>query len=267
MTICIGMRARDGLVMAADAQESDTYYKRSQQKIFPWLGAVAAGEPPPPPQMACLFTGAGDAGYIDAFIDESMKGITHDMKDSVLEEHLRQSILSFHERHLFPLATTQNRPEIEMVIGTYCQFQTRLYVSHGSTLRTALSHCAVGIGAHYALGIMQDFFDVSSIRETELIAAYVIAATKESIDGCGKYTAIYSLHGPTIVEGTEGSPSRLAPARMPMTYVPGRTIDRWEKAFAEKWSPRQRHLMAELLEEELKADSMPSGAQTLEGQP
>jgi len=69
MTICIGLLASDGLVIAADAQESDTYLKRTQQKIMPWLGGITIGSNPTPASAACAFTGAGDAGYIDAFFD------------------------------------------------------------------------------------------------------------------------------------------------------------------------------------------------------
>jgi hypothetical protein len=90
------------------------------------------------------------------------------------------------------------------------------------------------------------------LRHTELLAAYIVAATKERIEGCGNYTAIVSLHSPAMVECAEGG--RLVVPPQLLTHVPAKKIRKWEDSFAAKWVPRQVGLLEELIEEELATD-------------
>jgi hypothetical protein len=145
MTICIGMMASDGIVIAADAQESDQYYKRSQQKILPFYAGLQLGSSPTLPSTACAFTGAGEAGYIDAFYDGVIRNFPQKSSQPELENYFAEQLKQFHEQHLFPLAVASNPPEIQILIGAYVSWQTCMFVSHGSTLRRALPHAAVGL--------------------------------------------------------------------------------------------------------------------------
>jgi len=58
MTICIGLQTSDGTVVAADAQESDQYYKRAQQKILPFVGGIPMGNSPEPPSHRVMASSA-----------------------------------------------------------------------------------------------------------------------------------------------------------------------------------------------------------------
>src|SRR5208283_3576295 len=242
MTICIALRASDGVVIAADAQESDRYYKRSQQKILPFISN---------PTMACAFTGAGDAGYLDAFFDYALKSIPVNANHNELELFFADKVKTFHEQHLFPLALQVDPPSIDILIGVYASCHTYVFVSHGSTLRKAFPHSAVGAGAHFASGLIYELSDkIRDLRRTELLAAYIIGMTKESIENCGKYTAIYSLHNSHAITTSEGSSQLRAPSEL-ITHVSPRTIHAWEESFGTKWGPRQTELIDELIEEEL----------------
>lgn len=255
MTICIGMLASDGIVIAADSQESDSYFKRAQQKILPFIGGLQAGENAPPPPMACAFTGAGIAGYLDAFFAYAMRDILHNATQIELEDFLADKIQTFHERHIFPLASAKDPPTIDVLVGAYASWQTCMFVSYGSTLRRAVPYAAVGLGAHFALSIMGELMERRDLKHTELLAAYVIALTKERIEGCGKYTAICSLHNSTVVQGTSTKPSYLVAPPQPLTYVSGMKIRKWEGSFGMRWGHRQLGLISELIEEELAEDS------------
>jgi 20S proteasome alpha/beta subunit len=263
MTICIGMLASDGIVIAADSQESDSYFKRSQQKILPYIGGLQAGANPPPPTIACALTGAGLAGYLDAFFAYALRDIPMKATHVELEDFLANKVQTYHRRHIFPLAAAKDPPEIQALIGAYASFQTCMFVSYGSTLRRALHYAAVGAGAHFALSIMGELVGWRDLKQAELLAAYVIALTKERIEECGKYTAIVSLHNSTAVPGTMTEPSHLVPPLQPLTQVPGRKIQKWEESFAARWGPRQSKLVNELIEEELADDdAKQSAAQT-----
>jgi hypothetical protein len=254
MTICIGMLATDGIVIAADAQETDQYYKRSQQKIFTFVGAVSLGNNPDPPSLACAFTGAGEAGYIDAFIANTILRIPTNSTQQEFKEFLSTEVRAFHEQHIFPLAASNNRPEIEILVGAHCQWQTCMFASYGSTLRRVFPHAAIGVGAHFAMSIIDDLGGIKDLRHTELLATYVVAVTKERIEGCGKYTAIVSLHNSVTID-SPGEPSRMVRPPQLITHVRGKQIHKWEESFETKWSSRQTKLLEELVEEELAGDA------------
>src|ERR1700722_8802844 len=181
MTICIGMLASDGIVIAADAQESDQYYKRSQQKIQTFIGDIPLGNNPNKPSMACAFTGAGEGGYVDAFTEDTIRNISTKATRNEFQEYLAQKVLEFHEKHLFPLAAANNPPEMQTLVGVYVQWGTGIFVSYGSTLRRAFPHAAIGAGAHFAMSVIDDLGAIQDVRHTELLAAYVVGITKERI--------------------------------------------------------------------------------------
>lgn len=256
MTICIGMLASDGIVIAADAQESDQYYKRSQQKIMTFIGGVPLGENRNKPSMACAFTGAGEGGYVDAFIAEAIKTMPSNPPPNrrEFEDFLATRVLEFHQKHLFPLASSNNPPEMQILVGAYVHWGTGIFVSYGSTLRHALPHAAIGAGAHFAMSLIDDLDAIVDVRRTELLAAYVVGITKERIEGCGKYTAIVSLHNPVMCD-TPGQPSQMLPPPNLLTHVPFAKIRKWEESFVGRWAPRQSKLVRELVEEELATET------------
>ena len=67
MTIALGLLASDGVVVAADTQETVGYSKLNQGKI-----AAFCHRRPDQRWRHCLFTGAGPAVYIDACLDQFM---------------------------------------------------------------------------------------------------------------------------------------------------------------------------------------------------
>jgi len=98
---------------------------------------------------------------------------------------------------------------------------------------------------------------IQEIKRTEVLAAYVIASTKDRVEGCGKYTTIISLRNASIVD-TPGEPSKLVPPGRPMSSVNPDLIERWEESFRTRWASRQATLVRDLVEEEL-AD-LPGGS-------
>lgn len=255
MTICIGMRATDGLVIAADAQESDTYLKREQGKIVVWHHVSSPENLNIPSTTA--FTGAGDAGYIDAFVGEFIGRPLANAKNS-FKEIIAEKMKRFHDDHVLPLVNAPNPPAIQILIGAHFETANHLYVTERSTVREALFHAAVGVGAHFALSCMGELPGIQDVRRTEILAAYIIALTKDRVEGCGKHTTIVSLHD-WRQEGT-----RRIPPTERMTYVSKQQVAKWEQTFERKWKPRQRGLLEKLMEEEERKleRATPSTAQT-----
>jgi hypothetical protein len=252
VTICLALMAQNGVVIAADAQESDQYLKRAQQKILTYMGPIGAGTPnPSPPSLCCAFTGAGNADYLDAFFEFAIKGITTKATRPQLEEFLADKIKVFHEQHLFPLALAYDPPTIDVLIGAYCTSQTCVFATHGSTMRSAIPYAAVGAGGHFAMSLMGGLPFPIDVKHAEILAAYVISATKEQVEFCGKYTAIVTLRNAEITGVGEGKPAQLVAPKHPLTHVAPSKIRRWEQSFATKWAKKEAELFQELIEEEL----------------
>jgi len=245
MTICIGLLASDGIVIAADSEEGDSYLKRSQEKIFPWMGNVSSGPNAKPPESACVLTGAGDAGMIDAFTHKALKGLHAGMMEGELLDYFENEIRDFYERHMFPRV---NPPAFQMLIGTFSRVSTAIFVTYGSTIRRALPYAAVGAGSNFAMSQIAELNKILDLKHTEVLAAYIIAATKERVEGCGKNTSVVSLHNASVLPG---DPAKLAPPEWPLTVVSPNQIRQWEESFSAKWAPRQMTLIEELIEEEL----------------
>ncbi len=248
MTICIGILATDGIVIAADAQESDTYFKRSAQKIMTWH---TSGSWDPRAPAACVIAGAGDGGFVDAFTSEFLVGVRGDMTMADFEAYAKKKVDSFYAMHVRPLIKADPNFDFCVLIGAYFQSMARLYKSYRTSFhQVQAATAAVGIGTQFALRAL-DEFPIADIAHTEITAAAVISRTKDCIDGCGKYTDIVSVHNVKMVPD-EAHGSRLEHPTFPMTRVSSEKIARWEQSFATTWRQKQSALYAELIEEELK---------------
>jgi hypothetical protein len=248
MTICIGMMAQDGIVIAADAEESDGYIKRSQQKIMTWHTMSSGGTHVP---AAAVITGAGDAGFIDSFTHELTRNIGSVNNVFEFESHLKERLEDFYKAHVLSFATVNPDYDFEMIVGVYFGFSTSIFVTYKSTVRKGFPYTAVGAGASYALSMLADVVDYASVSRGELIAAYVISNTKASVPTCGKYTDVVTIHNPVHVEGSDGGPSQLRHPDQIISRIPPQKLRRWEESFGKNWHPQQRSLFEELVTEEL----------------
>lgn len=251
MTICIGIRSQEGIVIAADAQETDGYSKRAQQKIFTWGGLQAGSAGPSHLPVGCVITGAGDAGFIDSFYQKLMGKLRLDLTASEFEEILTNEIKEFYLEHVLPARHVEPDADLRMLVGIYFGFRTGLYLTYKSTVQNSLAYSAIGIGAESALQILAEMPLIRSLRETEVIAAYIIWRIKESSLHCGKYTDIVSIRSPVM---TDETPARLVHPPLIVQRVPGRDIARWEGRFGEHWLPAQANLLKNLISEQIQED-------------
>lgn len=255
MTICIGMIASDGLLVAADSEENDGYFKRSQSKIFTAIDGVPLGPNMSGPSGACAIAGAGHGGYCDA-LSEQLTNLFLDSKD-VVDVHLLGSIFEerikqFYQDHIIPFAAypPDERPNVGAIIGAYRRYTSTLFVTEGSTVRRGIPYCAIGTGQTFAMNLMDQLWDSRPLSQMEILAAYIVYRTKESIGHCGKFTSVVSLHNASIVE-VDGGSSQLVPPTVPLTRVTSR--DGYlleENIFRAKWEPMHTRWLWGLIERE-----------------
>lgn len=192
MTIAIGILASDGLVIAADSQETiPGFWKVEQDKIMA-AHQVHAGLA----QGGIGISGAGLGVYVDELSQRWIRTFTDNPLALTVELQalLDNELEDFHERKVVPFSgyPVNERPEIYLLAacarnGWRSPWESSLNVL---TDRTPVGYAAVGVGAMHARTLLGRFYSRFhfDLARAVLLAAYVLFHVKESVDGCGKRT-------------------------------------------------------------------------------
>ena len=89
-------------------------------------------------------------------------------------------------KHVLPFSTINSDYDFQIIAGVYFGYMTSLFVTYKSTVRHGTPYAAVGAGASFALSMMENLIDFTSVSRSELLATNVIASTKESVPGVRK---------------------------------------------------------------------------------
>jgi hypothetical protein len=140
MTIALGVIASDGIVMAADTQETiPGYWKHSHGKI--WECGRNLLETPKGGGAFCLIAGAGNAAQVD-YISRAL--IHRFCAEPYLTEAtdvqpaLARELETFHARYLSPFAgyPRDDRPLVQLIVGhQYTNRVGELLVSEDNLLQ------------------------------------------------------------------------------------------------------------------------------------
>jgi hypothetical protein len=292
MTIAIGLLANDGLVVAADAEESTgDYMKGTKGKIACFYSQE--GEDPATFQGRCVSTcaiaGAGNSGYVQALSDQfggvflanpnlsnlSIQGmpalaaasLKKKNQSEALNPKFEQCLKSFYKEHVIPFATLpeRKRPDVEMLIAIQRRNARALFTTEKTVINPVLPFKAIGWGSTFAELLLNRFWGPMSVEQAEVLAAYVVFLTKESVETCGKFTTVVSMAGSKIVKSSEGN--KMLPTER-AKWMDHEVIEKWESAFRKKWWKAEREKVFSLIDEELSDLPTPrlSGARMLKGQ-
>jgi hypothetical protein len=210
MTIAIGLMYGEGIVLGSDTEEVVSgYLKRPHNKAMFREG----------PGGSLVVIGAGNAGYVDSFVNGLLDYRAHYPED--LEPFLSTRLCEFYAAHVLPFASypAHERPEIELLMASAGKDRTpQLWATEKTALRPAWDWEAIGIGAMYARSLLANLkLERRSVGATlaQLVVAYAIFKVKDLIDGCGRLTTIQHLGAAGRVE-----------------YVDAGRIEAWERQFA-----------------------------------
>ncbi len=195
MTIALGILANDGVIIAADTQETVGYSKLNQGKV-----AAFGHRRPDGHWRQCLFSGAGPAVYIDACRDQFMKAFASEQSnaDANIATIFDISVRDFHEQRIVPLARLpDDRPYVQLILAVQDHQTVEIWRAEQNVIVSGTPFSAVGIGSDLALSILGRMYRLPmlDVPNTILLAAYVMAQVKASKDGCGLETDIYCLRG------------------------------------------------------------------------
>jgi len=263
MTIAIGMMAQDGLVVAADTQESTgDYMKGAKGKMACFY--VHDGDW----ADSCIVAGAGDSGHVHALIEEL--GQTFQAADPKmqiysfakksppsLQSEFRDCVKRFYKEHIIPFSSypERKRPDVEMLIACQRKTMMGIFTSEKTVVNHSSPYKAIGFGSTFAELFLTKLWDGMSIEQAEILAAYVVFLAKESVESCGKFTTIASVRGPKIENNRSGS--RLLPTKG-AKFIDQEKIEKWEHSFRKKWWKAEREKIISLIDEEVAKEPKPS---------
>ena len=199
VTIAIGLSCNEGIVLAADSQETISYLKQDVGK----LRSVITDN--------CIvsFAGAGDTDYIDTALQMATADL-HESEDFLsVASHLEKRLLEFFKKHISPWSSfpSNDRPDVSLLMGITMRKTEGhgLYAYSGTAFHRVHTH-SIGAGMLIADDLIGDYC-FGNFNTTELIklAVYVLLRTKRQVDGCGGFTNILVLKDGafTFVEGSE----------------------------------------------------------------
>jgi 20S proteasome alpha/beta subunit len=216
MTIALGLLTSEGIVIAADSQETDESAgtKEDVNKIAFGFQLRAENDE----GGAIAVSGSGGAAYLDYIFEEIIMSFRTSAKENVAAfgERLKRLVKEYYREHVVPYAQDPRlrAPDVQLIVGAQRRGEKRLWITEGSTVGPRM-YGAVGSGQAHALRTLKRFFNWRDTEGGQLLAALAVFEAKRYDLYCGKNTSIVSL-----VDNFMQTPTT-------------EDIYRWEKAFTE----------------------------------
>ena len=206
VTIGIGIVASDGIVIAADREEGDSYLKNDTGKISLLFKATQ-------PLGSIAVTGAGTEPYID----EAAKLISASFSDDTegTEATVESAIAATHRKYYsetvlpFALYPSNERPDYSLLVGCWGDnLGKHIWKTFGLSVSQSKDYDAVGAGSTVANALLGKLWDMVPVRYAIKLAAYVIYQVKASVKDCGFETDIAIVRQRSILEGVSSGAVR-----------------------------------------------------------
>lgn len=184
MTVVIGLKNNDSVVIAADREENDSYLRNDVGKIryFTLRNGWHLG-----------LGGAGNSAFIDYSFQQIEERLNKakSLSSATVREQIEDELLSIHTRHIFP-ATNCDR-EFALVISAHkadelCLFKTDLA---SVTAGKDKGFFCIGAGSGFALSLLNKYWGVYSTRGAVILALHVAKETKRYVRDVGGGTDIF----------------------------------------------------------------------------
>jgi hypothetical protein len=245
VTIALGIIVEDGIVLAADTEESSGYLKSGQTKIVGVLDTEAGRKS----LGACLISGAGTSDYIDSLTYELADVFFYhpNLAGKDLKSEFGKCVKSFYRDHIIPFAPfpEDERPDVRMLIAAYRGHDAQLLFTNRSTITQSAQYKAIGAGSVFAKILLDRLFKSTKAVETQILAAYIVFMAKECVEGCGKFTTVATLHRSTVVQEETGT--RLVAPSPSFSYLPWSVIGQLEDMFRKQWAWAEKEMIWNLI--------------------
>jgi len=172
MTIAMGFKCSDGVVLCTDSLESNGVTKRMVSKL--WCYQVAE-------EWGIAIASAGDGDLSDSFTEQLGQSLGNsDYDEHRLMEKLRVSLRQ--------LRTDYPYDDFDMLVGIFSNAfppTQKLYRVFGKHLGPVVSYQSIGCGSSVADFICSQIHTpLLSVRESERLGILTVARVKDIVEGC-----------------------------------------------------------------------------------
>lgn len=196
MTVGIGFKCDDGIVLAADTQHSGALKLRGE-KVFQIAGT---------PGIKVCVAGAGTVSLIRKAVEKIGKSIASVGSTIDMLETIEEVLTKIHQKHIYPYQGIEdNRPSLQLLVGIWTNKDGCCLIDTEQTVPNVVKDYAVtgsgGTIAEYIIRTSQGY--LNTVNDAKYLAAYAVAMAKTYDLFCGKETRIKTLSQ----DGTISTPS------------------------------------------------------------
>jgi len=194
MTIALGILGSDGIVLAADGQETDGVgFKDYALKVRASTGQASGIHSKS--RSVVAVTGCGPGFHLDALSDEIIT-LSHSRTDWTLatfEPALHACIQGFFIQHVQPLLPHVNNL-FNVIVAAQFEGDCWMWSSDTTVVKRSVGFEAIGTGRQYAKTAIYTRIIHPKIEAAVLLAVRGVVEAKRFDQYCGQSTTIVCLH-------------------------------------------------------------------------
>jgi hypothetical protein len=189
VTIDIGFKCDDGLLLATDTQYSKGDFKSDGPKIFPTVMPADRAD------LAVVIAGAGTVPLMkraQEFLRTALLGLASPSSNSV-RALVEETLLAFYKKFVYP---RNDEADFDLIFAVWTESDGfEIFTSNQNALNPLLgSHASVGEGTYVSDYALATVFDVKmSAENTRYLAAICVKAAKDHVASCGGDTVITTM--------------------------------------------------------------------------
>ena len=188
LTIIAGFQCQDGIVVCADTQETVGSAKRNVPKLEFYKGPVCSSQDSNKlvnHDLALVICGAGDGPFVDKIASRAWDAV-REVSDAWEASDAVESMIKETYKEFGEIYQTGACPQAELIYGITIGGHRRLFHAVGPVVNER-SYASSGIGYYLA-----DFLTARmrgdawlTVRQSIILAAYILFQAKEHVEGCG----------------------------------------------------------------------------------
>lgn len=197
MTLVVGLKFENDIVLAADREEGDSYLRHEVQKIqrleFP--SKILAG-----------ITGAGDGHFID-YATERLADylLTHpELTLAGMSQTIETVLKDVFAQHIVP-SNFADRFDFGLLVAVNHGGKSRLFKTQQAAALEVFDFAALGYGGSYATILLDKLRGTLTLQSAVLLGLHVVQQTKKYVPSVGGGTDI-------VILGSNGKSSTITSA-------------------------------------------------------
>lgn len=190
VTIAVGFRCVDGIVIASDTQYTRGPFKTEGPKIF-------TVKPPARQDLALLIAGAGHVAFMKRAIEQmesALSSCSANLGVNDVKVIIEDELLTFFTKHVYPIPSYEGYG-FELLIAVWTkQDGFGLFKTTATTISAVATREVIGCGfdvVEYVLNLL--YLSPITVEDATFVAVTCVKAAKDYVDYCGGKTNAWTM--------------------------------------------------------------------------